>query len=329
MSTRYICDHCNYSTGIKSNFNRHLKLPIHTLINNSNHLINHKVTIKNKVLYCAYCEKEFTCKQHLSRHKLHYCKKIKQNNTNNTNNTDTNNDKINQLEYKIDNLVNKVDVYETMNKHLLIQNENMSKLLMEYVKNTNLTITNNNKITNTYNISIKNYLQQNYPNAPALNGITDYSKLKYDTEYDDFIDALVYNQNNSHLKKYIGDFIVCSYKKNDLSIQSIWSSDISRLTYIIKELLANNESIWNHDYKGIKIKKYIIDPLLKYIKEYIDEYWIKNIDNFKTVNIEQLNKFNKTYSTIYQIKKDIDGDILGNNIVKYITPHFYINKTTQ
>ena len=306
---KYSCTktNCNYSTNDKSNFNKHMKSSTHLPINK----YNHKIVIENPKQYVCDCDKIFTCKQHLSRHRLHNCEKTKTN-----------------IENQVIILTNKIENYETINKHLLIQNENMSKLLMEYVKNTNSTITNNNnKIINTYNISIKNYLQQNYPNAPALNGITDYSKLKYDTEYDDFIDALVYNHNNSYLKKYLGDFIIYNYKKNNPSTQSVWSSDISRLTYIIKELLANNESTWNHDYKGIKIKKYIIDPLLKYIKEYIDEYWIKNLDLFKTVDIEQLNKFNKTYTTIYQIKKDIDGDILGNDIVKYIAPQFYMDKT--
>lgn len=329
---KFACSTCNYSTNDKSNFNKHLRVSHNTVIPN-----NHKTNILNKQensFQCEKCQQIFTNRHNLSRHRLHRC---------NITHENTATENINKLTERVTNLENERDMYKSMNQQLLVQNENMSNLLMDYVKSTNTVNCNNNNNKITYNISVKNYLQQTYPNAPVLGTINDYSKLMYDdydsdninsensnNNYDDnFIDTLVFNYNNSHLNKYLGDFIIQSYKKDNPSTQSIWSSDISRLTYIIKELLSNNESIWNHDYKGVKIKIYVIDPLLKYIKKHIDEYWIKNIDNFKTVNIEQLNKFNKTYSTIYQIKKDIDGDILGNNIVKYITPHFYINKTTQ
>jgi hypothetical protein len=194
--------------------------------------------------------------------------------------------------------------------------------LLNHVKN-NKSITNNGNI---YNVSVKNYVQQNYPDAPPLEELHDYSSIKYALEYDDFIDTIVYNYNHSCLHKYFGDFIIKYYKKDDPSKQSMWSSDTARLTYIIKELLSNKGSIWNHDYKGVKTKNYIITPLLEYIKEYIDEYWIKNIDMFKSSDLEQLNKFNKIYQTIYKIRKDIENEVLSNDIVRYIAPHFYMSK---
>jgi len=297
---KYICSECNYETGDKSNYNKHVKSVTHKQMVTSNHIVitngsNNKVTNKNFV--CGNCDRHFTNKQNLSRHKIHYCKKSK-------NDIDDKDKKINELTEKINMLSNEVQMYKNQAK-------------------------NNKTINNTYHISVKNYLQQNYPNAPALAGLTDYAKLEYDNEYDDFIDALVYNYDNSQLNKYIGDFIISSYKKDDPSIQSIWSSDVARLTYIIKELLANNESIWNHDYKGVIIKMRIINPILKYIKEYINGYWVKNLHSFETCDINQLNKLNKIYTTIYQIKKDIDGDILGNDIIKYITPYFYINRNKE
>jgi hypothetical protein len=59
--------------------------------------------------------------------------------------------------------------------------------------------------------------------------------------------------------------------------------------------LNNNKSIWNHDYKGVNTKNYIIDPLLKYIKVQIDEYWINNIDNFKDADIKKLKELQLTF----------------------------------
>lgn len=298
---KYDCKRCKYSTNDKSNYNRHIKSSTHMSSEKPDDNIPISDDKDRLVFKCEKCHDFFTNRQSLSRHCLYRCKMSK-----------TNENEIIELKETISKLMN-----ETCE---------MKKLITEYVKTTKTVNTNSH---NTYNISIKNYLQQTYPNAPALNGIIDYSKLEYDEEYDDLIDAIVYNYNNSCLNKYLGDFIICSYKKSNPLDQSIWSSDTSRLTYIIKELLANNESIWNHDYKGLKIKTYIIDPLLQYIKKHINDYWMKNLDHFKTANVEQLNKFNNMYDSIYKIKKLINGDILGNDIVKYIAPHFCINRDNK
>ena len=46
------------------------------------------------------------------------------------------------------------------------------------------------------------------------------------------MDTLVYNYENKNLHKYLGDFIIGHYKKDNPSEQSMWSSDVSRLTYL-------------------------------------------------------------------------------------------------
>jgi hypothetical protein len=304
---KFNCKICNYETDILSNFNRHTKSVSHNkLLNLSTQSTDLSIDYAEQLVMthkyvCEYCFNIFSCKQTLSRHRLHRCKKT----INNKNNT------------KIDEMANTI-------AHLNDRIDSMNKLLLEYVKETRGNYSNNKNSNNhIYNISIKNYLQQNYPNAPHLEGIQEPEKIKFDQEYDEFIDALVYNYNEKTLHKYIGDFIIKCYKKDDPADQSLWSSDISRLTYIIKELLANNKSIWNHDYKGIKIKEYIICPILIYIKKYTTEYWMNNLDNLKKLDLEHLNKLNKIYNSIHSIKKEIDNDTLSTDIVKYIAPFFY------
>src|SRR5438876_510739 len=91
------------------------------------------------------------------------------------------------------------------------------------------------------NISdLKNILQQ-------LNDFNDISQNKNDH---DFLKLLSYQFNNNSLDKFFGDFIIKHYKKDDPAKQSIWNSDLSRLNYVVKELLANNNSSWNSDPKG-------------------------------------------------------------------------------
>ena len=143
---------------------------------------------------------------------------------------------------------------------------------------------------------------------------------------DEFVSIISYNHTQCCLHQYLGDFIVKYYKKDDPKQQSVWSSDVSRLTYIIKELLDNKQSIWNHDYKGVKTKSYIINPLLQYIRKILNDYWVANIDNFKNLDVDYLNKLFTIFKSIHEIKKEIDSGKLADAIIKYIAPKFYMNK---
>ena len=289
-------------------------------------------------------------------------------NVNPNTNTNINNQDINikkQFEEYISSSQLEIkNLYETIKNHeITIENKYLKQQVMELKE-----FIKSGKAAPTYNISIKKYIQQNYSDAPPLEQLANYSLLQYknnrnnrndrnnndeccdndcdnnndcDDDYDncdddrdddnddDFISTLSYNYNNNALHKYIGDFIIKYYKKDNPSQQSMWTSDMSRLTYVIKELLSTNESIWNRDYKGIKTKKYVIDPILKYIKDYIDDYCVKNLDKFKNLSINKAIQLQRIYVSVYQLKKDIDSEIIANNIIKYISPHFYMDRHEQ
>jgi len=302
---KYNCDKCNYKTTDKSNYTKHLTTVKHIqnvpriIIENdnaNNDNPNNIKLIEHKKYICDYCKKHFYTSSNLHRH-TRSCKAYNQPIPNTT--EPENNSKITDLENKVDSM------------------KNMMVKLIECIET-------NKPINNTYKISIKNYIQQNYPDAPALEGLEDYAQIEY-TE-NTFVGTLVYEYNNNTLQKYLGDFIIENYKKEDPSKQSIWSSDTSRLTYVIKELLADNASVWNHDYKGVKTINYVVKPLLKYIMESIDEFWVNTLDLYKKVNIDEINRITKLYQGAYAIKKEIENGILGKNIIKYIAPYFYMDK---
>ncbi len=299
---KYNCDKCNYKTIDKSNYTKHLTTVKHIqnishIINENNNInTNNTKLIEHKKYICDYCKKYFHTSSNLRRH-TRSCKAYNPLSSNTI--EPENNSKITDLENKVDSM------------------KNMMVKLIECIET-------NKPINNTYKISIKNYVQQNYPDAPALEGLEDYAQIEY-TE-DTFVETLVYEYNNNTLQKYLGDFIIENYKKEDPSKQSIWSSDTSRLTYIIKELLADNDSVWNHDYKGVKTINYVIKPLLKYIMDAIDEFWVNSLDLYKRVNVDEINRMTKLYQGVYAIKKEIENDLLGKNIIKYIAAYFYMDK---
>ena len=294
---KYTCDQCKYQTPDKSNYNRHMKSVAHNELLASNAKkfadnANDKRLVNN--IYSCTCGKVFAHQSSLSRHKIS-CNNI-------------------NLSNQVELLVDKI---EEIKKEFKKENESLKNQLLDYVKNNKQTVNNNY-------VSVKNYVQQNFPNAPALEGIKEYDKLTF--EDNDLIDTLISNYNYDTLHTYLGKFIVGYYKKDDPAEQSLWTSDVSRLTYIIKELLENNKSIWSHDFKGIKVKLCIVLPLLKYIRKCIDEYWVNNLDNMKYIETNKLVELQEKFITLQKIKKDISNDIIANDIVRSIAPYFSMDK---
>jgi hypothetical protein len=128
---------------------------------------------------------------------------------------------------------------------------------------------------------------------------------------------IMYHQNNT-LCRFIGKFLVNAYVKKEGN-QSRWSSDTSRLTYIVNELQESGKIRWVLDKKGVKIKKYVINPLLEYLRKEIENYIDEN--SFCTTK-QGLNRL-QAATEIYTI---IDKEILANGIVKYMAPYFTLMK---
>ena len=94
--------------------------------------------------------------------------------------------------------------------------------------------------------------------------------------------------------------LINCYKKEDPYEQSIWSTDTTRYTFIIKDIVEQNEK-WIRDSKGGKITKYIVEPVLKKISELCGKY------------IEETEK--KIYPTVptYSISKTMEKRALMND----------------
>ncbi len=170
------------------------------------------------------------------------------------------------------------------------------------------------------------YITTNYTKAPVMLPITDQSII---TKNDDnFINEIIYSHTNDSLDTKIGDIIIAHYKKTDPKQQSLWTSDVSRLTYIMRTLINNKED-WFIDKKGNGLKANIIDPVLNdYIKPLLLTY-IGNQHGL-VANVKDGDKFEDIFvrmETANLIIKSINESILADNIIKYIASHFYCQKT--
>lgn len=195
--------------------------------------------------------------------------------------------------------------FEKLTKELLEEKDKIIKILSNVVDGANGYA--------NQQLSVIKYLVKNHTDAPSLVCYNDFSKIKMGNE-NKFIKTIIYYYCSNRLVKYLSECIVKEYKKDNPQEQSMWTSDTSRLTYIIKELMKDNTSIWLMDKKGIKVKNYIIKPLLNYLKTEIVNY-SSNIMYDKNINIEE-----QTMNIIKGIDliKIIDNGALENSILKEI-----------
>jgi len=175
-----------------------------------------------------------------------------------------------------------------------------------------------------YNISIRKLIQNSYPDAPHLDQLDHYSIIHEDDKIDLTQDLLYFYKKNI-LDKYLGDIIIKYYKKENPEEQSLWSTDSARLNYIVKELIASKRSQWSEDLKGIKIKKYIVEPLLNYIKEYINDQIDILHEQIAEAKRDQCINITVKQVTLGEIREKILNGTLKDEVIKYITPSFRFN----
>ena len=324
-----ICKYCLYQTDSIQHYNKHLLTTKH--INNL-----------KKNIDCRLCNSKFDSQEKLLIHEKkcltengkRIINELELKNKELTNLYDTmindNNVKLVDLEIKHNNLIKENNSkYERIIKKITEKHDNIieklndkfDKLHLEYNKNLK-TINNRNNIVIKSSVNNLNYIIQNFTDAPVLEQITDYSIYKKD---ENFINEIIYYYEHKKLDEYIGDHIVKLYKKKIFSEQSLWNTDSSRFSYIIRTIIDDNPD-WIVDKNAVKVKNYLITPLLEYIKTELN----KNIKKILKVNYEVDNRTAienlKKVNIINDMIDDISDGVIATEILKYITPQFYINK---
>ncbi len=240
---KYQCIYCNYETYDFGNFSRHKNSKRH-LKNSMNQIINPesrssgdpKTIQKDPVEEnkdsntCMYCNKFFSQKTNLYRHQNHRCKIKKKQDS-----------EVKELKGQISDLIK-----------------------------TNL---NNSQIAKK-SISTLGYAIQNFQDAPTI-CLLEGKKLDGLIEYNGNTDksleeVLIHHFDKKKLHQLLGDLIIKEYKKENPKKQSIWSTDVSRLTFILKQAVKNTK-------KG----KWMTGPDIICFKA--NNYDSKNLDKLKFV----------------------------------------------
>lgn len=301
------------------------------------------LTVDDMRFECEECGKKYTAKKNLLRHKnnticgaLLEKKKMEENN------------KLSKLMEKMNAISEKLTNVENINNHLMKQIINTPQILNQFenkipiCNNTNISHSNNNnKIINniiTNNIEeinnqktiVFNYVTQQYHSAPPLkqlkiNDVYNLLTPKEKTNYTSF-DFIIYSYKNHDLHTYLGKIITDEYKKEDPDEQQIWLSSVTRLTFIVRQILYKKHT-WMKDINGVCITNYIIQPMLKEVKKMLQKY-IKSLEDKKNMDMltmEDVEKMQDDGIVAINIIKDINNKILHKQILKYVAPFFQLN----
>ena len=306
------CKICNYSARDNFNYNKHLLTKKH--IEKVNQIANDSITahkppqkklLKNDYI-CQYCNKIYASATNLARHDKACFKK-------------------NKLIIDYEQQLNEQIKITQQKEELLKQKDELISQVKSENAHLKVLINSSGTIIKT-SVSSLAYVVKNYKDAPALESIKDYSALRYEQTNTEFVENLIHEHNHDKLYTFIGDFIIKTYKKNDPSQQSIWNSDTSRLTYIIRQIIIKNEMDWKVDKKGIQTSKFVIKPLVEYIDTEIRDY----IQNFKVNHDDSPKETERKMTKMMlanEILQNIEDKVLENDILKYITPYFHLSKS--
>ena len=330
----YKCYICNYNAKTKSNLNKHLKTKKHKEI----YLLTENNIVKvrqepgnkqdqnlgkkdnsNKKYECIYCKLRFTRGNNVSLH-LKTCSSKKK--------YDEENELKKKLELKekeIENYKQKEENYkqkEENYKENYKEKEEHYKKEIQYYRNL---LESAGSILLQKSISTINFVSNSYNTAPKIE-ILEGNKIKLlENNHNKLIELIMYNHNHKKLNKFIGNYIITAYKKENPEKQSLWNTDSSRLTFVIKELITNKSSKWKVDKKGVKTKKYLINPTLEYIKKMLENENISLIKKMEDTDRNNLEEIIEKVRIIADINKNIKDGILSNEILKFISPHFYFD----
>ena len=108
-----------------------------------------------------------------------------------------------------------------------------------------------------------------------------------------------------------------NHKESDK--QPIYNTDSTRYNYVVKL----TTDLWNEDKSGIKFTDYIIKPLLRYIRDLVEEYIEEDLEkvNMYKNTFVQNQKHVQEREDAYNLDIELTNDYLIKPLLKELSPH--------
>lgn len=302
----FYCTACDYLTKRKSSFDRH-ELSRKHLINLAIYKKRGTKQSPSALFQCEKCARKFSHASSLSRHKK-------------TCEIENSGHELNKQTFSKDfeEIMNRPGFKEAIEN---IVDKKVDQKLKEQEKEP--------QTINTY-INIHQFIRDF--NAPLLGPLNEcqYELLGQEEKDYHLVEVLLDHYDKKNLKQYLSKFLINHYKKKDPSEQSLWTSDLARLTYFIRNLDNGDKPVWQNDKGGKRTMEKIIKPLLNFIKQEINNY--EELCEERRKECLRKNRVNEQYEITKKLQKtqkikyDINNDILAMSILRYIAPTFNMNQ---
>lgn len=342
----YCCEYCKYTTDNQSNWIRHQKSTRHILKvncatnNSTNHPkppINSKLEkelaceIKNEncSLVCDFCKSRFSKRFALTRHiKTCYIANKNENPAS----------EIKKIMNMMEKLVEKTEKLSEENEQL--KNEKIKSLeldknkLFRMVDNAG-TIVNKSMNVAQSSINALTYANKYFTDTPALEPVDDIEFIvpTNRTGSHNIIDISLSCDKSDKLAKYISDKLVDYYKKDNPTLQAIWTGDTSRMNYIVRKAqdIDGDKLCWTKDKNGEHIRKIVVGPILLSIDELLNGF-IKGKTKQMNENIDDIDfvrQIIRELSIAGNLSRDISNKSIENEIIKTIAPPLFLDTTVK
>ena len=258
------------------------------------------------------CGKSFVYRQGLSRHKKLHCKKK--------------NEISKMAELKMQVKFMQKELYQIKQEQKEWKNERdqLNQIIHNQLHVKDDMLTNAGNIVSK-SIGIFEYLAT-HSIAPALKFKSKEEVIEQlKTEPYEIAQIMISQYRNGKLHEYLGNVLIALYKENESMQQSIWTTDVARLTYLIKSEINTNK-FWITDKKGIHAKDIIIMPLLSIVKKEAQKY-MKTLSSKKLTQyiLDEKVMIADVIKSIGDMRKRSSSE-LADKINNYIAGHLHIDK---
>lgn len=321
----YKCDICDYTTNRKSNYTRHMGSSAHDKKCTRVPSIKTKVSrslqnsLPTKSTICPFCSNTIKHIRNLARH-MKACA-----GANKIVSETLQEKRITEIKYE-----NVLDKYKQVNNNyekLLEEHTYLKERLDETMEEYLNSLKQSTDSTNIYTF-VKDkdlggdaIVQLTEKDIPQLGFIKEI--LDEDNGDLEFCDTIQHHIKHHTTHQFVGDHIITTYKMKNYKDQSIWSTDCSRLTYVIKELVGKSNE-WVVDKKGLKLRALIVNPILEYIRDHVMKHCQAYL-KYAMKSYEQLDTIERN-ARLFQVGDKVDSGILASKIIRYIAPFFSFDK---
>jgi hypothetical protein len=309
--SNFECEFCNFSTMIKSSYIRHLSTKKHKENDTTNN--------KYKCVPCSFHTNK------LSNYKIHLSTKKHMITCQPDENDASHNSLVVYQSQATSHAITNIsstdkDIIIALQQQLLTEKDHRISDKDE----TNKILTSQLKVKDKQiktSTGLLKYLMQNYPDAPAFQRISNMTFIKDDTQDRQRMpELLIEYYNTDRFVPYLVENIMKLYKKDDPKNQSLWTSDVSRDNYIIKNRINDTESKWMRDIKGAMIIENAIRPCLNLILDELNWYSEQIRDNL--LYFDRINSTLISLTTMSKIRQDINDKKIEDDIRKKLSPEF-------